>query len=79
MNETMYTYLNSTLKAGENITWPRLEINLNEYNISMGYETLLFEFGNTCYINLVFVKVNSTGPLSFKDFDDVFMIGPQYF
>ena len=27
----------------------------------------------------MFVKVNNTGPLSFKDFDDVFMIGPQYF
>lgn len=60
---------------------PRLELNLNEYNISFGYDTLFYEnsASNTCYINLVFVQVNTTGALSYKDFDDVFMVGPQYF
>ena len=30
-------------------------------------------------MSLVFVKVSSTGALSYKDFDDIFMVGPQYF
>jgi hypothetical protein len=77
----VYSYLNSIKKEGENVTMPRLELNLNEYNISFGYDTLFYENSgsNTCYINIVFVQVNTTGALSYKDFDDVFMVGPQYF
>ena len=33
----------------------------------------------TCYLNLFFALVNSSSALSYKDFDDVFMVGPQYF
>lgn len=82
MNKTVYTYLNSIKKEGENVTMPRLELNLNEYNISIGYDTLFYEpvsGSNTCNINLVFVQVNNTGALRHKDFDDVFMVGYQYF
>ena len=81
MNKTVHAYLNSIKKEGENVTLPRLEINLNEYNISIGSETLLYENpgSSTCYISLVFALVNNTGALSYKDFDDVFMVGPQYF
>jgi hypothetical protein len=30
-------------------------------------------------MSLVFTLVNNTGALSYKDFDDIFMVGPQYF
>ena len=79
MNQTLYSYLNSTKKEGENVTLPRLEINLNEYNISIGYETLFYENSGTCFMSLIFALVNNTGALSYKDFDDVFVVGPQYF
>ena len=39
LNKTIYAYLNSTKKEGENVTLPRLELNLNEYNISFGIDT----------------------------------------
>jgi hypothetical protein len=79
VNKTLYTYLNSSKKEGENVTMPRLEINLNEYNISIGYDTLFNEISDTCYMSLRFTLVNNTGALSYKDFDDIFMVGPQYF
>ena len=41
--KTINAYLNSIKKEGENMTMPRLEVNLNEYNVSFGIDTFLFD------------------------------------
>lgn len=48
LNKTVFSYLNSIKKEGENVTMPRLDLNLNEYNISIGYDTLFEQKSNTC-------------------------------
>ena len=54
-------------------------INMNEQNVTFDWNFFADDIDGSCIINFPFILVNSTGPLSYKDFDDVILLGSQAF
>ena len=60
---------------------PKYEVNMNEYNLTFNLVSFAIDDKDKpiCHINVPFVLINTTGPFAYKDFDDVLILGTQFF
>jgi hypothetical protein len=79
VNKTVFAYLETIKQAGENVTMPKYTVNMNEYDLTFNMPTFFIDDGVNCTVNMPFFLINVTGPLAYKDFDDVLLIGSQFF
>lgn len=74
--ETYKKFLTSVNKTSKDIKY---DINMNEYQLTFNPGSFAYDAGNNCNVNMVVGLINATGPLAYNDFDDVILIGNQFF